>query len=352
MKIAARNLERGWKMKYHDSVEKSAEYLRCALPLMAKQGAAMHPVSYAVWYEYVAGSNAALRAAVDAQLKVRTSLDETITQDIFQRHVAAIDEQVAQRIGESFSKVMADVSSSAARVGDQAGEFGNALEKWCTERAMADSATGPDIDAILHLTRTMQNTIVALKDRLDESRDEIEQLRREVLRAREDALVDGLTGLTNRRGFEQAIAECLAAAGTSACGPSLLMADIDFFKRVNDNYGHLFGDKIIQAVAQILKGNVKGKDTAARYGGEEFVVLLPDTPIDGAGQLAEQIRAIVERGRIKRATDAGPVANITISLGVASFRRGESAADFVARADAALYVSKSAGRNRVTLAPD
>ncbi len=337
-------------MKYHDSVEKSAEYLRLALPLMARQAAAVHPVSYAIWYEYVAGSNPSLKAAIDQHLAKGEVLDEKATVELFQKHVAAMSEEVAQRLSEGFQKAMADMSTTAARAGDQAGQFGDALEKLRADRSASGPGADQGVDAILGLTRTMQGSIVTLKGRLDESRLEIEQLRQEVVKARDDALTDGLTGLTNRRGFDQAIAACLAESGPGESGPSLLMADIDHFKRVNDTYGHLFGDRVIQAVAQILKDNVKGKDTAARYGGEEFVVLLPDTRAEGALRLAEQIRAFVERCRIRRTTDNGAVDSIRISLGVASFKAGESAADFVARADAALYVSKNEGRNRVTLA--
>ena len=339
-------------MKYRDSVEKSAEYLRLALALMAKQAAALHPISYAVWYEYVAGSNASLKAAIDEYLKRGERLDEKATYEIFQKYVADINEQVAQRVTEGFQKVMADMSHSAAQTGDQAGQFGKALETWCANLAANSPDAGQEIAAILDQTRTMQGSVSSLQGRLDASRREIEQLRQEVVKAREDALADGLTGLTNRRGFDMAITACLSSTEPAESGPCLLMADIDHFKRVNDTYGHLFGDRVIKSIAQILKANVKGKDTAARYGGEEFVVLLPDTPIEGARQLAEKIRIMVERGRIKRATDNEAIANVTISLGIAGFKPGESAADFVARADAALYASKNAGRNRVSIAQD
>lgn len=158
--------------------------------------------------------------------------------------------------------------------------------------------------------------------------------------------------MTNRRGFDLRIAACLADANISLGGPSLLMIDIDHFKQVNDTYGHVFGDKVIRAIGQILKNNVKGKDTSARYGGEEFVVLLPDTPTEGARLLAETIRTEVERVRIRRSSDDWTPANISVSLGVARFKAGESATDFVARADVALYASKNEGRNRVTVAKD
>ncbi|MBS1191858.1 MAG: diguanylate cyclase [Rhodocyclaceae bacterium] len=337
-------------MEYRDSVEKSAEYLRLALPLMAKQAAALHPISYAVWYEYVGGRNSALKAAIDEYQQSGKVLDEKATYELYYKHVARISEEVAQRVSEGFQRVMADMARSAAKAGDQAGQFGSALEKWSADLTSSGPESSLGIEAILGLTRNMQGSIVSLKGRLDDSRREIEELRQEVVRAREDALADGLTGLANRRGFDLAIAACLSESDPNEAGPSLLVADIDHFKRVNDTYGHLFGDRVIRAVAQVLKANVKGKDTAARYGGEEFVVLLPDTPIEGARQLAEKIRMLVEKCRIKRNADNEVVANITVSLGVASLKPGESAADLVARADAALYESKNGGRNRVTVA--
>lgn len=337
-------------MKYNDSIEKSAEYLRQALPLMSRQAAALHPVSYAVWYEYVAGNNPSLRACVDLHTQNGGVLDEKTTTEIFRKHIAELDEAAAQRVSDGFRKIIADMSQSASAAGDQASQFGNVLEKW--SEGLAESPPGSEggVDVLLQHTRSMQGSIVSLKGRLDESRQEIEQLRQEVSKAREDALADGLTGLSNRRGFDLALATCLSAPDAEEHGPSLLMTDIDFFKRVNDSYGHLFGDKVLRSVAQILKGNVKGNDTAARYGGEEFVILLPDTPLEGALHLAEKIRASVEKFRIKRTDKNEAVANITVSLGVASYRGGESGSEFVARADAALYASKNQGRNRVTVA--
>jgi diguanylate cyclase len=335
-------------MRYNDSAEKSAEFLRLALPLMAKQRAATHPVSYALWYEYVSGANSALRAAIDARRADTDTLDENATYELYQKYVAEINEDVARQIAAGFQKIRADMSMSAAQAGDQASHFGDALGKLSSTLLPANASEG--VGTVLALTREMQSSIVTLKGRLDESRSEIEQLRIEVVKARTEARTDGLTGLLNRRGFEMTIAACLADTTATESGPSLLMVDIDHFKQVNDNYGHVFGDKVLRAVAQILQDNVKGKDTAARYGGEEFVVLLPDTPQEGALQLAERIRGIVERCRIKRSTDQGAVANIMVSVGVAGFRAGEAVSDFVARADAALYASKTNGRNRVTVA--
>lgn len=202
-----------------------------------------------------------------------------------------------------------------------------------TERSSSNPGANNDVDSILGLRRNMQGSLNSLMGRLDESRNEINQLRESVGKAREDALTDGLTGLTNRRGFDVELAACLTAADPLLSGPSLLMADIDHFKQVNDTYGHVFGDKVLRAVAQILTNNVKGKNKSARYGGEEFVVLLPDTSIDDARQLAEMIRTDFERVRIRRSSESWAPANFSVSLDVASYKAGELAADFVTLAE-------------------
>jgi diguanylate cyclase len=165
-----------------------------------------------------------------------------------------------------------------------------------------------------------------------------------------EALLDPLTRLSNRRGFQRRIDEMLAAGADGLAGSSLLMADIDHFKQVNDTHGHLLGDRVLQTVAEVIRGSVKGRDVAARFGGEEFAILLPDTPLRGALVLAEQIRQTVAHGRIRRIDRDETVGGVTISLGVANYRPGETLEQWLERADRALYQSKQRGRNCVTAA--
>ena len=338
-------------MRYSDSIEKSAEFLRQAVPMMSRQAAGLHPVSYAIWYEYVAGNNPSLRTDIDQLVQFGTVLDEKSTAELFRKHISEIDAQAARRVSPVFQKIMSDMARSASQAGDDGDQFGHVLEKWSEGLTAAQMDVANDVDILLQHTRSVSESVISLKRLLRESQREIEQLRQEVSKARGDALSDSLSGLANRKGFDMALAECLASAGEAEeNGPSLLIIDIDFFKRVNDSYGHLFGDRVIQAVSEILKNNVKGQDTAARYGGEEFVILLPGTPLAGARHLAEKIRTTVEKLRIRRADNRDVVANITVSLGVASYQKGESASEFVTRADRALYASKHLGRNRSTVA--
>jgi diguanylate cyclase len=340
-------------MKYNHSKTESAEYLRLALPLMSKQDAPLHPVSYAVWYEYVAGMNRSLNAAVDALSTRGAPLTGEEVEALFNRHVADVNSETASSITQEFQRIIGGISVSTGEVAKEADHFGQALLD--IEKNSTLPGATIDIKALIASTQAMQASTNSLKVKLVESQREIESLREEVTRARDASLQDALTGLTNRRGFDQALDACLDTLNTEdahdpTAQPCLLMCDIDHFKKINDNYGHLFGDKVIRAVAQVLMDNVKGRDTAARYGGEEFVVLLPGTPLEGARTLAEKLRSIIEGGRIKKG-GSEEVAKVTISLGVSRYAPGESSASFIERADKALYASKQSGRNQVSLAP-
>ncbi|WP_300454401.1 GGDEF domain-containing protein [Accumulibacter sp.] len=342
-------------MRYPHSAAQSTEYLRLALQRMTQQNAVLHPVNYAVWYEYVSGLNPDLKAAVDTLLRDGGRLDDEASYVLHARHIAGLSAESALRIGNSVSSLVDCVSESARQAGDQASEFDSSLRRWGDSLAQPSAKAAeqaPGLADILSGTRQMQQAISTLQQRLAASTQEAQQLRQEVARAREEALLDGLTGLANRKGFDLALAASLEEACHDVSGPCLLMIDLDWFKRLNDTHGHVFGDKVLVSVATILKANVKGKDTAARFGGEEFAVILPRTPRGGAIGLAEALRALVASSRIRQVgKNDSWIGNITVSIGVADHLAGESALELVARADRALYAAKAQGRNRVSLAP-
>lgn len=339
-------------MKYNHTKPESAGFLRLALPLMSKHEAPLNPISYAVWYEYVAGMNRTLNEAVDTLSASNTLLTAANIETLFNRHVADIDSEASSSIAQEFQRIMGGISASTGDAAKDADHFGQALLD--IEKSSATPGATIDIKALIASTQVMQASTAVLQTRLKASQSEIETLREAVTRARDASFLDALTGLTNRRGFDQTLAECFEALNAKGADdensqPCLLMCDIDHFKKVNDTYGHLFGDRVIRAVAQVLKNHVKGRDTAARYGGEEFIVLLPDTPLEGARAVAEKIRRTIETGRIKKG-GSEVVARVTISLGAARYIPGESGASFIERADQALYVAKNSGRNQVCVA--
>jgi diguanylate cyclase (GGDEF)-like protein len=166
-------------------------------------------------------------------------------------------------------------------------------------------------------------------------------------RVTRDAMVDGLTGLYNRRAFMGRLAEAVAAASRHGTDLSLLMLDADHFKRVNDAHGHQAGDRVLQFIAETVRRNLRESDSAGRYGGEEFAVVLPHTPVAGAQIVAERIRAFCAASGVP--VPGGSV-TVTVSVGAAALRTGcRRSEDLIAAADAALYEAKRAGRNRVVM---
>jgi diguanylate cyclase (GGDEF)-like protein len=159
------------------------------------------------------------------------------------------------------------------------------------------------------------------------------------------ALVDGLTGLANRRHTEQALATEVARVARTQSQMALVLLDIDHFKRVNDRHGHPAGDTVLREMARILDSSVREIDTAGRWGGEEFALILAGTDLAGGTQLAERIRHAVEATPVE--IDDGTQLAITASFGVSSMPPARSAEDLIAAADEALYAAKSGGRNRV-----
>lgn len=156
---------------------------------------------------------------------------------------------------------------------------------------------------------------------------------------------DGLTALSNRRAFEEAIGREFSRSNRYARPMSLLMIDVDHFKRVNDVHGHLAGDAALRQVGAMLRGNIRRDDLAGRLGGEEFAVLLPEIDLPDALRVAEKLRAIV---REKRVVFEGAVIPLTISVGVATRAVADrQPTDLIRRADEALYAAKRAGRDRV-----
>ena len=339
-------------MRYHDSMERSADVLRQAVQLMKRHGSALHPVNYTLWYEYVRGENPALRAAMDRYLAQHLQLDDAIADAMYRRFVTGggIDATLIERTAEGVSTVLTGMAESAARAGDQTAQYGTSLSRLSQE--LAGSAHSPALEEMLNTTRQMQVAVTEMQQRLSDSQNEIGQLRAELRRVHEESRLDSLTGLANRRAFDQHLANCLAEANTPARRyqrPCLMIADIDHFKRINDTYGHPYGDHVLRAVGTILKEVTPADCLAARIGGEEFAVLMPSSSLSEARSLAESVRLRVAAARVRRQGQDDDATRITISIGLTLFRHGENGTAFMERADQALYTSKDSGRDRVTV---
>ncbi|MGE0868241.1 MAG: diguanylate cyclase [Kofleriaceae bacterium] len=165
------------------------------------------------------------------------------------------------------------------------------------------------------------------------------------------AMVDGLTGLFMRRYFDARIEEEIERSRRYGTPFSVVMLDVDDFKHLNDEHGHLIGDRVLRSIANVVKSQMRGVDTAARYGGEEIAVILPRTEMVAAYNVGERIRAAIAESRVTTDSTPAQVVAVTASLGIASFPESKASdgEDLVRRADRALYRAKKTGKNRVEL---
>ena len=185
------------------------------------------------------------------------------------------------------------------------------------------------------------------KHKLENSAREIDALQTSLRGAEEATLTDPLTGIGNRRLFNDAMTKAIQDSHARRVPLSLIMCDIDHFKRVNDMFGHDVGDEIIRALARVIETSVRDTDSVARYGGEEFAIILPGTELNRAKETADRIRRQFGSKKFAIRKSNQKIGQVTASFGVAEHRPGDDVQAFVRRADAKLYEAKAGGRDRV-----
>ncbi|RON02050.1 GGDEF domain-containing protein [Pseudomonas brassicacearum] len=261
---------------------------------------------------------------------------------------------------QAASEGHADNRSAAREMDTQIREQVDGLQS-----SMQDAA---DLEGLKHVLENHLEGLLGTMDQHQKQRDEREQevaarlqglaervasmeqeaqgYREHLEEQRQKALVDPLTGLPNRAAWSERLEHEIAQWQQHGNSLLLAMLDLDHFKRINDNYGHLAGDKVLKIIASVLRKRLRGTDFIARFGGEEFVLLVPNTPLAVGAKLAETLRAAIEACPFHF---KGERVTITVSMGMTAFKAGEHSDLVLKRADQALYRAKNAGRNRVEL---
>jgi diguanylate cyclase len=273
------------------------------------------------------------------------------------------DKRVAGAVLAASASVRADFAATALKLDSEAAALLklvrthlDAGERYSVTLAQAGESLPKKANAeeigiivkfLLAENAKMQNEAHELKACLEQSRSQIETLRSHLTEAREICVRDPLTSLGNRRCFDDGLVKALTEARTRGTSLSLVLADIDNFKRVNDLFGHRVGDEILKMFARVLTDNVRATDTVARYGGEEFAIILPGTPVESARAMTERMRSQLEGMQLAVNASGQQIGRITASFGIAELITGDDTGTLVERADAKLYEAKCAGRNRI-----
>ena len=336
-------------MKFADNPRQATEYLRLAIPLMINNGIPPTPLNYALWYAYVSKTLPALNQQMDKILKMYGSCPQRVSEQLFRDFLIKDEVENAEMVHKALLSVMGDLESSASSTVQNTEAYNEVLTD--SLAALKDSSNDQSLESIIrHLTvntETISESTRRFQQKMDEAQAEISELKKELNRSREEATIDPLTGLYNRRVFDTEIGQLAAKPNPSV---SLIMLDIDFFKQFNDTYGHQMGDKVLQYVAKLIKAECPEPLLPVRFGGEEFSMLLPGIEIPVACELAESVRRKVAAIRITQKKSGETISSVTASFGVARLQGDESPENLIARADAALYRAKKAGRNNVQIA--
>lgn len=330
-------------------IDLAVYYLKLALPEMSKRAIPTTPENYAVWYEYTVGQNTGLVYAINDLISSDATFSDDINQNLYDQFIAQQQHAAVHHLRDGVRQIIHNLLSQLTNEGSGLHDYAQSLENFASE--MRNSTEIGDIKALiaslLEETRKREESTLGLQATLDNMAEEVHRLRAEVERLNEEASTDALTRVSNRRAFDINLDKAISQAKMQQLPLTLIILDIDYFKRFSDKFGHIVGDKVLRFVASALKKNVKGNDTVARFGGEEFAIVLPDTPRAGAAVVAEQIRERIATQKLSDSAENIKLGNITVSLGVAEYREHESAEELIRRADQCLYQAKHEGRNRV-----
>ena len=327
------------------------DYARRALDKMDQFLIPPTPENYTVWFHYFADTNPHLKRAIDILSLDPAGVTAEKCGELYRHFLSNADteQEIIYNAGERLQTTLQTVTQLLESSARQTESFNQNLSK--SSEKLASPSSGADLLSIVGQlvqdTRFMLTHNQTLQSQLSASTGELVQLKQNLDTARHEALTDALTGITNRKGFDIKFLEEAAAATEGQTPLSLLMVDIDFFKKFNDTYGHQTGDLVLKLVGNTLVSCIKGQDTAARYGGEEFAVILPHTKIESSLRVAEILRTTIASKEITNKVTREKLGQITFSIGAAEYSPGESLSACIERADQALYVAKRNGRNRV-----
>jgi diguanylate cyclase len=308
------------------------------------------PRHFEIWYNYATGYNPSLNQLINETLARNGTLSEADVEHIHETFISP--RRFTDRIEHVGSQVMDEIEQVMAMIGAAVGTATSYSENLASASQMLGSAKDGAslrmiVESLIQATKEVEENNKSLEARLSASKLEINELQENLEAVRNESLTDPLTSLANRKYFDDSITESVAAARGKSDTLSLLMTDIDHFKKFNDSFGHLTGDQVLRLVAMSVKNNVKGQDIAARYGGEEFAILLPHTPLGSATTLADQIRRAVMGKELMKRSTGEHLGRVTVSIGVATLRPNDTAQSLIERADICLYAAKRCGRNRV-----
>lgn len=308
------------------------------------------PPHYELVHGYITQTDRRLVEAVDRAI-LREGLLTAEAADLILAEVRTdMSAEFLANLVDKAQASLTQIAGLAKQSGADAHAYGQALETQVADLRAGD--TEQVVQSLVQLTSSMIARTKAAEQQLRDAGKQMTQLRGSLTEARRIAESDALTGLANRRAFENKLRRAVIQARDSGKPLSLAFCDIDHFKKINDTHGHDVGDRILKFVAQRLAGASGNNCFVARHGGEEFVMLFEGSTAEQAGRIVDQVRADLEDRRLVAKQSGEPIGQVSFSAGVAALAPRDNGRQMLRVADQALYKAKGEGRNRVVVASE
>ena len=329
-----------------------AEIGEKAIRRIGEESLPARPEIYELFYVYYSGQNAEVTRAVDIMVTQNFTLTEERCIELHNRY---LNDDLSREALNKAEKIVGNTLEGVDRIMD---DFKNTNKdlSGSMDTIQSDVLKAVQIDqfrdilaSVIREAQRMVNHNQALEMELERSSKSMQQLKTEMETIRQEAYIDTLTAIPNRKKFDLEVVRLVAEARDEDTPIALIFIDIDHFKSFNDTYGHQIGDQVLRLVARAFRESLKGQDFFCRYGGEEFVIILPKTPLEGAGKIADILRESIKGKDIRNKATNESLTRVTISSGVAQLGDKEKIDDWITRADQALYQAKKKGRNCVVV---
>jgi diguanylate cyclase len=338
-------------MRHHIDKDNVNAVARKVLMMLSEYKISLYPENYLVWFDYVIGANKDLEKDINRIISDGKCFSDEINEELYLKHFGNDDSQLrlVATAQKEIQKILKDVLDEILYTHHFTADYRDKLEGFTAQLKEEKELDEIHeiVSEIIHVTVEVIQASEQLKEHLEETASKSEKLQHELKRAQHEILIDPLTSLYNRKAFDKQISNFMKTFQDEGKLFSLVMIDIDHFKKFNDQHGHLMGDQVLKFMGRLLSKELKGKDYVGRYGGEEFYILMEDASMDNAFIVAEKIRKSLTGFQLKYVETGQALGRITISAGVAAVKNNDTAESLIKRADDALYLAKQSGRNSV-----
>lgn len=301
---------------------------RAALYLIAERGLPPTPQNYANVYCEISGEPLEIPPEAEETLSIEQKLDNS-------RELVELIRTLVSAVADQTSHLAVDLDQHSQSMQKSIGDL---------ERAEEKTDISNLLEIILGTAHTIQTSVEEAHQEISQSRQMLDKMRAELQETKRQVLLDPLTGARNRFGMEASISQEISRARRTDGKLTIAMLDMDYFKKVNDEYGHDAGDEALVYFARLSRAVLRESDTLYRYGGEEFLVTLPESDLKGAAFMLDRLAKMLDKSPLNY---QGNRIRLTFSGGLAALRDGDTSESLLARADLALYQAKQQGRDRM-----